>query len=127
MVLMRCTPQCLVFMNSWGQDWADGGFFRVKDSQTLNGISFFDVYWTEDDLTPKEKARHQKKGIERAKKLAEDFPSINDLLVECHICKQKTKVGEFKGDLIEATCSRCHGTFRPTNEDLAKSLYITSH
>ena len=128
-MLNRCTSQCLVLMNSWGQDWGDGGFFRVEDSQTLNGIEFFDVYWTESDLTPRERKEHQKKGIERAKELAEKFPSINNLLVECHNsrCKRKTKVGEFKGDLIEATCPRCGHRFRPTNEDLAKSLYITSH
>ncbi len=31
-VLIRCSPAYLLFMNSWGQAWGDGGFFRVKDA-----------------------------------------------------------------------------------------------
>ena len=54
-VLIRCHPNCLVFMNSWGQEFADGGFFQVQDEKVLHNMEFFDIYWEEDDLTPSEK------------------------------------------------------------------------
>ena len=39
-VLIRCHPNCLVFMNSWGQKFADGGFFRVRDGTVLHDMEF---------------------------------------------------------------------------------------
>jgi len=47
-------------MNSWGQNWGDGGFFRVKD-HTVLGIKFFDIFWTEDDLKSSEIKAYEEK------------------------------------------------------------------
>ena len=35
-MLAGCDPNCLTFMKSWGQEFADGGFFRVEDQSVLN-------------------------------------------------------------------------------------------
>ena len=53
-VLIRCHPNYLLFMNSWGEDFVDGGFFRVRDENVFHKMEFFDVYWEEDDLLPSE-------------------------------------------------------------------------
>ena len=42
-VLIRCHPNCLVFMNSWGEVFGDGGFFRVENEKALHNMEFFDV------------------------------------------------------------------------------------
>ena len=34
----------LKFINSWGADWGDKGFFRLKDGKVLN-MTFYDVYF----------------------------------------------------------------------------------
>ena len=122
-MLVRCSPQCLVFMNSWGQGWGDGGFFRVEDAKVLDNMTFYDVYWTLTDLKQSEKEAYRQEGLKKAKELGEKFPSIYNLLFECPKCRQNSRVGDFKGDLLETTCPRCHETFKPKNEDLLKSLY----
>ncbi|OXA40995.1 uncharacterized protein LOC110860372 [Folsomia candida] len=47
--LFDCEPSGLVFMNSWGEDWADGGYFRVANADVL-GVKFFDVFAVQEDL-----------------------------------------------------------------------------
>ena len=44
--------------NSWGEDWADKGFFKVYS----NSISFnyYDVFWYESDLTDEERAQYKR-------------------------------------------------------------------
>ena len=61
-VLVRCEPNCLKFMNSWGQHWGDGGFFCIQNAKVLPEMEFFDVYWNEDDLYSSEKKAFKKKG-----------------------------------------------------------------
>ncbi len=126
-VLIRCSPDYLLFINSWGQSWADGGFFKVKDAKVLNKMMFCDVFWKLDDLKQSEKDAYQKKALARAKDLAATFPSINDLPFECTLCRKVSSVGAFKGDLTEAICPKCGQKFRPTNDDLVKSLYLRNN
>ena len=59
-VLIGCTPQYLKFMSSWGQDWADGGYFRVRDERALREMKFYDIYSKENKLTIKEKEAFQR-------------------------------------------------------------------
>lgn len=125
-MLIRCDPKCLTFMNSWGQEFADGGFFRVKDQSALNETIFFDIYWTEDDLKPCEKEAYERKCTERAQELSRTFPSIQDLPHECPVCKKISKVGMFSGHVLEAECPECHQKFKPTYENILQSLYIRS-
>lgn len=125
-VLMRCDPHCLTFMNSWGQNFADGGFFRVKDQAVLNETKFYDVYWTENDLKENEKEAYKRKCAERAKQLSDTFPSTKELPYECPKCHNKSKVKEYLGHVLEAQCPTCHEKFVPTNEAILQSLYSNS-
>lgn len=122
-VLTRCDPECLTFMNSWGDKFGDGGFFRVEDQNVLNDTKFFDVYWTLADLKPSEKQAYERKCTERAQQLSRTFPSIQELPYECPKCKQNSKVGEFLGHILEAKCPKCSQTFTPNNKEILQSLY----
>ena len=125
-MLIRCDPDCLTFINSWGQGFADGGLFRVQDENTLGlqmqepGIpdvdavtTFFDIFWNESDLKPSEKEAYRRKCIERAQEL---FP---DLYYKCSHCKEDCRVL----DLLEPECPNCHQEFKPTVEDILQGLY----
>ena len=124
LVLTRCDPKCLTFMNSWGTDFADEGFFRVEDSSVLRDMLFYDVYWEMEDLTPKEKLAFEKEGTRRGKELLQTFPSLQDLPYQCPECKRISKVVEYYGNMLVAECSKCHKKFVPKNEQLLESLYI---
>ena len=110
-------------MNSWGQGWGDGGFFHVKNEKVLNDTLFYDIYWTEDDLTQNEKEVYEKKCTETIQQVADELPSIKQLPHECPICHQTSKVGEFSGHVLEARCPKCNQKFKPTTEEVMKSLY----
>ena len=122
-VLIRCDPNCLTFMNSWGQEFADSGFFRVKDQKVLNDTTFFDVYWTEDDLEESEKLAYKKSCTERAKQVSRIFTSTQDLPYKCPKCDERSRVSEFSGNIIEAECPKCHEKFKPTGAGILHALY----
>ena len=42
-VLINYDSDRLEFLNSWGQKWADNGFFCVKDEYVLENLKFYDV------------------------------------------------------------------------------------
>ena len=44
--------------NSWGEDWANKGFFKVySDAISFN---YYDVFWYESDLTDEERAQYKR-------------------------------------------------------------------
>lgn len=122
-MLRLCTPNCLTFLNSWGKDFADRGYFRVEDKDVLNETQFFDIYWTENDLTDGEKEAYEREGAKKCQELSQAFPSILDLNYACPKCNKESKVGEFSGNILEAECPKCHGRFKPTNKGVLESLY----
>jgi hypothetical protein len=38
----------LMFANSWGIDFADGGFFRLESEESLPGLAYYHVYGNEE-------------------------------------------------------------------------------
>ncbi|OXA43242.1 uncharacterized protein LOC118438559 [Folsomia candida] len=52
-LLVDYEPNALVFMNSWGIDFADGGYFRVENADVL-GLEFYDVFFHKSDLSKEE-------------------------------------------------------------------------
>ena len=49
-VLTSFDSQCLRLLNSWGETWGNGGFFRVQNADVL-GLEFIDVFCEIEDLT----------------------------------------------------------------------------
>jgi len=109
-------------MNSWGQDFADGGFFQVQNGKVLHGMQFFDVYWEEKDL----KEIVERKGVNEWKEFVKKFKSIQELPYVCPHCKKESRVDEFTGHHLEAKCPKCLETFKPDGEGILQSLYLHS-
>ena len=81
-VLINCSNDCLVFMNSWGQDFGDRGSFKVKDAQVLDDMKFYDIFWYEMDLKQSEKDAHK---ILRETPGRMNEQEIIDLITECPV------------------------------------------
>jgi hypothetical protein len=133
-VLVRCSEISLTFMNSWGVGFGNNGFFRIDKASTLEVLDgpqmrFFDVYWTEADLSPEEKAAwEQHKAEEAARQVPEAWPqSFRDLPVRCPLCDRTVPAREYDGSWYEARCRACTGSFAPTALSLLKSLYNANY
>ncbi|KAJ8038527.1 hypothetical protein HOLleu_15977 [Holothuria leucospilota] len=126
-VLTSYNSECLRLMNSWGADWGDMGFFKVQTASVL-GLEFFDVFWTEGDLTWSEKAYYAKHGSEVAAKLVNSLKSLQVAKYQCPLCRQTSLVTEFTGQLLRAKCPKCHREFRSDEAGniLALNMYLTS-
>jgi len=125
-VLMRCEPNCLMFMNSWGDEWGDRGFFRIKNAEVLPKMRFFDVYWEEYDLLPSEIQAFKQEGTDVAKNISQDLTSVYNLDYKCPKCDGISKVKDYIGDLLEAKCPICHMEFEPDHVGIMQSLYLSS-
>ena len=130
-VLTSFDSECLRLLNSWGEDWGDMGFFRVENADVL-GLTFIDVYWTEDDLTEEEKTYFKKFGSINAGILMELLPSLKDAEYTCPIaeCSKRSPVVDFTGTLSHAKCPSCGQEFStknaPEGNILALNIYLTS-
>ncbi|KAL9986942.1 hypothetical protein ACROYT_G001160, partial [Oculina patagonica] len=90
-VLTSYDAESFRLMNSWGDDWADKGFFRVQNSDVL-GLEFVDVFWTEDDLSEKEKRAYDRHGAEVAAKLIRSLKGIQVTKYKCPLCAVESLV-----------------------------------
>ena len=130
-VLTSFDSECLRLLNSGGEDWGDMGFFRVENADVL-GLTFIDVYWTEDDLTEEEKTYFKKFGSINAGILMELLPSLKDAEYTCPIaeCSKRSPVVDFTGTLSHAKCPSCGQEFStknaPEGNILALNIYLTS-
>ena len=126
-VLTSYDAESLHLMNSWGDKWADDGFFRVQNADVL-GLEFFDVCWYENDLSKQEKKAYKKHGAEVASKLMKSLKGLQEVKCKCPLCAVESKVVDYSGHLLEAKCPACKETFNANKEDsdLALNLYLTS-
>ncbi|CAC5382738.1 unnamed protein product [Mytilus coruscus] len=113
------------FMNSWGHEWGDMGFFRVQRADILN-IKFIDVY--KSYLTQKEKEYYKRYGREEVEKLMTTLNFLQKAEYECRSCKRKSIVNKFTGTLSEAACPKCKTKFRTDDKGniIAMDKYFTS-
>ena len=128
-VLTSFNSECLRLLNSWGEDWADMGFFRVQKADVL-GLKFIDVYWTEDDLKEEEIIYFKKHGSTVARQLMEKLPSLKRAEYKCPKCSKRSPVMEFTGTLSRAKCPKCGKEISTENAQegniLALNIYLTS-
>ena len=128
-VLTSFDSECLRLLNSWGEDWADMGFFRVENADVL-GLEFVDVYWTITDLTEEEKTYYEKHGSDVARELMNVLPSLKRAEYKCPKCSKRSPVMEFTGTLSLVECPKCGEVFSTKNAQegniLALNIYLTS-
>ena len=128
-VLTSFDSECLRLLNSWGEDWADMGFFRVENAEVL-GLEFIDVYWKIEDLTEEEKTNFEKHGSDVARELMNVLPSLKEAEYKCPECSTRSPVMEFTGTLSHAMCPECGDVFSTKNAQegniLALNIYLTS-
>ena len=67
-------------MNSWGDQWSDKCRFRVQPG-TMK-VTFYDVFWYEQDLTPHEKILFQTRGREAFDRFCEIKRGIDGIFEE---------------------------------------------
>ena len=129
-VLTSYNSQSLTFMNSYGVEWANNGFFRVEIAEVLgNQLEFFDVYWKVVELSDKEKERYRKSDSEAATKLFELLEGLKQAKYKYPECRQESLVTEFSGNLSKVRCPKCPCEFS-TNDNagniLALNIYLIS-
>ena len=128
-VLTSFDSECLRLLNSWGEKWADMGFFRVENADVL-GLEFIDVYWTIKDLAEEEKTYYEKHGSDVARELMNVLPSLKRAEYKCPKCSKRSPVMEFTGTLSLVECPKCGEVFSTKNAQegniLALNIYLTS-
>ena len=102
-------------MNSWGSDFGDDGFFRVRNQSVLN-LKFYDVYWTLKDLKQSEIDAYNQKKRRVGEDILNVLPNhIKQLPYKCPKCKKSSPANQFIGHIFtEATCPECKQAFAPT-------------
>jgi hypothetical protein len=125
-VVTACDASSLTIMNSRGQLWGDGGFFRVAGGDVLSCRGrpprFFDV---EPVFSEEEKTRFREEAAANVAAAARTVPSILEELCECPLCGTASKIRDFTGDVFLATCPvlTCRQQFQPEVGHLAVALY----
>lgn len=122
-VLIKCDPTYLTFINSWGSQFADKGFFRVQNQSVLN-LKFYDVYWNENELKESEVQAFKKKSVEKGRNLMQRLPlGIQNLLYQCPQCCNRLPVNTFIIHFSDLECPKCHQNFKTTPMGLDVAMY----
>ena len=143
MVLTEIEENCLKFLNSWGRDFADNGYFRIENEEVLNNLEFMDIFWYESDLTNEEKEKYNNNFLSFIKQASNYLsnPNINikeqlKKEVKCPKCNNNLALKFFElilhqnhiendeTDLrkLKIKCLKCQGQFE--NDSLTTLLYL---
>lgn len=130
-VLVKCDPRSLTFLNSWGRQWGDNGSFSVEDHTVLqlnrssgpSPVNFYDVYWLESELSTQERQAYSDKADDAFRTRAEQVPGLLQFEARCPHCRTNSPVAHFRGSIRQAVCPRCHRSFAPQPGHLMQALY----
>lgn len=102
-VLISIEENCLKILNSYGKDYGDNGYFRIKDHKSLRDMQFIEIYWKKSDLTEKEIYLYNynylsfiKEASNYLSKPNSDIKNDLEQKVECPICKKQLNLNNFE-------------------------------
>ena len=127
-VLVRCNPTSLIFLNSWGKSWGDEGLFSISDPTVLETedqsyrMRFYDIFWFQEDLTEAECAAYNAKIDRLLRTHSEKYPSILLLEAKCPRCRQNAPIAKFTGSIQMAQCPHCKAKFKPESDHIRQAL-----
>lgn len=130
-VLVKCGPGSLTFLNSWGRQWGDNGTFSVEDHTVLqldrpsgpSPVNFYDVYWLESELSSQEQQAYIDKADDAFRTRSEQVPGLLQFEARCPHCRTNSSVAHFRGSIRRAVCPRCYRSFAPQPGHLMQALY----
>ena len=119
------------FMNSWGKDFANNGFFKIRSVQVLSPnqqpMRFFDVFWYEYELSDGERQAYRQYSVEEVKRWAQRHNHTLQILdYKCPLCGEKSRLNDFQGNIFHASCPRCQKEFTPKSigEEFLTNIYV---
>ena len=141
-VLTEIEENCLKFLNSWGENFADKGYFRIKNENVID-FRYMDIFWYESDLTQEERDKYNNNYLSFIKQasnyLSDSNINIKDELkknVKCPKCHQESSLENFELILhqnheqnngaelrkLQIKCNKCFRTFE--SDSIMILLYI---
>ena len=128
-VLVSSTNKYLRFLNSWGTNFGEFGFFKIDNSQTLNIMKYLKIYYDYDELTQSQKDKHEKFKRSLTKTYFNNYENYEKLLkieTQCPYCGEKSEIGKFysEGSLDSVRCPECNEIFEVYDEKLIQKLYF---
>ena len=114
----------LKLLNSYGENWGDGGFFRIDKSNVFKEMHYYVIYWDQTNLNDIEKNKIAQKDL--SIDYFKNYDKIKELYKDkskCKLCGKKSFNYEFKGTLKKVECPKCHKFFEPKDEKLKTKIY----
>lgn len=113
----------LTFLNSWGENWGDNGKFRIKNSSVLGKINYYDIFWTENDLTNDEKEAWNNRTTVEMKNLIWNYiTKYPKIKIKCPHCESISEPKNFHINGRNCICPICNSDFALTIEFFAKNV-----
>ena len=142
-LLIGANDNYLRFLNSWGNNWGEGGTFKIQNSDVLTSyyhrtrIEFYDVVYYEEELTKEEK-NYYYNNIDYIRELISRFDNLsvqnitnyinglNENREICENCRREIQLNKFKvnieNGLHNITCPYCN--FRKLADGRSKEWLI---
>ena len=133
------------FLNSWGKNFGDKGYFRIENEKVLDDIQFMDIFWYESDLTDEEINNYNNNYLTFIKQasnyLSDSNINIREELkkdVECLKCRAKLSLQSFELILhqkheknngeelrkLKIKCLQCNQEFE--SDSMSTLLYLNT-
>jgi transcription elongation factor Elf1 len=88
-------------------------------------VRFYDVYWLESDLTAAERKAYDVQVYEALRARTVEHPRILELEARCPRCYANAPIADFRGNIRQAVCPRCHQSFTTEPGHLVQALYAS--